>query len=1322
MLLKENKDYTKKEHIAKIHSDFDNGKGNIDYSLEGIGASQYPFHVFVVHPKTGFIRLTKVLDREEINEYNLSGVAKYHDGREAEKRIDIRIKVLDDNDNAPVFGVMEPAEVNELSPPGTFVKKITATDADEPGHVNSQIAYTIVDQNPRHDMFYITNDGSIHVKQNFLDRERADKYILTVKGQDLNGQPWGNSGTGTVTINVLDVNDNVPTLEKEELHAIAVVKAACFTPPVLLKENKDYTKKEHIAKIPSDFDNGKGNIDYFLEGIGASQYPFHVFVVHPTTGLIRLTKVLDREAINWYNLSGVVKYHDGREAQKRIDIRIKVLDENDNAPVFGVMEPAEVNELSPPGTFVKKITATDADEPGHVNSQIAYTIVDQNPRHDMFYITNDGSIHVKQNFLDREREDKYILTVKGQDLNGQPGGNSGTGTVTINVLDVNDNVPTLEKEEYEGSIEENTRGVEVMRIKAEDLDLKGTDNWEAVFDIVKGNEAGYFSITTDPKTNEGILMLDKEVDYKDVKDLKLGLAVRNKAPPFDGPGADTGAGGGVACGVGADSGSSGPKTKTYPIKINVKNKPEGPAFDPKVKAIPISEGGDSSTIKDFIAYYPAIDGDTGKTAENVWYAKGSDPYNWLTIDPNTAGIKLNKMPDRESPYLVNGTYIAKVLCITNDMPPETATGTIAIQVEDINDNCPTLTSSIKTMCTTADSVIVNAKDEDEFPNGPPFDFTIIPEGTEGKWQVEHLNDTAAILRAQEPIWPGFYKVEFMVKDKQGQACPQPQKVQVHVCTCEDGVVCGQRRPNGQPKKRAEFGPLGIGLLFLGLFLLLFILLLLLFRQCLPGGCAGLPGGFTEMPFDTKSHLINYRTEGQGENTEVNMPTQLDGDMFKVSMGMANNTSDMAPMAYMDFQKSVTSMNGAGYQGFSNCHKGMMNQPSGSGFFSEFESRESGIEGGLYDSMALPDHFLGQYYSQKVDSGNENLEGKDSLLVYDYEGQSSSAGSVGCCSLLDSDNDLQFLSDLGPKFKTLAEVCGGKKIPAEVKQVLTPQSSASISTQSSVSHLMTAQQLPPPPKLEPTVTKTEQTVVNETSKHSQVVKESMANVIERMTTVNEGMANQGQMLLLQQQQPVYYTTSPVLQPMHYVVQPQIQNTMLLTETPSANLHGMVLVNGTQMGPAQGVVVQGQTVMSSGQAQGPGMLLVEKTGVQEGGTNLIHTGNLAGSQTMLVVEGKVPAGSLKVLKGSQTCLVQGGTLSAGGLSGSQGVLMVGGSTSTGGQLVQESGGLSHKSDMSGSQRVLYSTSTGPQNSMVSSSTTTASTTPTYRKVVVQERKIH
>lgn len=51
--------------------------------------------------------------------------------------------------------------------------------------------------------------------------------------------------------------------------------------------------------------------------------------------------------------------------------------------------------------------------------------------------------------------------------------------------------------------------VEVLRIRAVDLDLIHTDNWLAVFEFVSGNEAGFFSITTDSKTNEGIIMIRK---------------------------------------------------------------------------------------------------------------------------------------------------------------------------------------------------------------------------------------------------------------------------------------------------------------------------------------------------------------------------------------------------------------------------------------------------------------------------------------------------------------------------------------------------------------------------------------------------------------------------------------------------------------------------------------------------------------------------------------------------------------------------------------------------------------------------------------------
>lgn len=56
---------------------------------------------------------------------------------------------------------------------------------------------------------------------------------------------------------------------------------------------------------------------------------------------------------------------------------------------------------------------------------------------------------------------------------------------------------------------ENTVNVEVLRVKAVDLDVMYTDYWLAVFSIESGNEAGYFTITTDSKTNEGVIMIRK---------------------------------------------------------------------------------------------------------------------------------------------------------------------------------------------------------------------------------------------------------------------------------------------------------------------------------------------------------------------------------------------------------------------------------------------------------------------------------------------------------------------------------------------------------------------------------------------------------------------------------------------------------------------------------------------------------------------------------------------------------------------------------------------------------------------------------------------
>uniref|UniRef100_A0A8B9FT87 Cadherin Y-type LIR-motif domain-containing protein n=1 Tax=Amazona collaria TaxID=241587 RepID=A0A8B9FT87_9PSIT len=85
-----------------------------------------------------------------------------------------------------------------------------------------------------------------------------------------------------------------------------------------------------------------------------------------------------------------------------------------------------------------------------------------------------------------------------------------------------------------------------------------------------------------------------------------------------------------------------------------------------------------------------------------------------------------------------------------------------------------------------------------------------------------------------------------------------------------------------------------------------------------------------------------------------------------------------------------------------------------------EYREGGV------NMA----FLDNYFSEKAFVYADEDEGRpanDCLLIYDHEGVGTPVGSVGCCSFIGEDTDETYLDTLGPKFKTLAEICLGKEI-------------------------------------------------------------------------------------------------------------------------------------------------------------------------------------------------------------------------------------------------------------------------------------------------------
>ncbi|KAK3545937.1 hypothetical protein QTP70_016961, partial [Hemibagrus guttatus] len=442
--------------------------------------------------------------------------------------------------------------------------------------------------------------------------------------------------------------------DKGELRTLKRQKREWIIPPKKLFENVDYTNEKSIAKIRSD-EETRENIIYSLLGPAAED---GLFSVGKKDGFVKIHGILDREKISVYELKGRASLRNGSLAERDLDLKILVLDQNDNAPVFKVQVTGSVEELSEEGTHVISITAVDADEQGTPHTEIVYDIIQQEPAGERMFtvVRSSGEIKVKINTLDRETQETYRLIITGTDMKGQKSDPNnrpltGTGTVIVTVSDVNDNIPILEQSSYVGSVEENIRHVEAVRIKAIDMDKIYTENWEAVFTIISGNEAGYFNITTDRKTNEGILMVTKELNYEELTEVNLKVVVRNKAEYHK---------------------SVIEKTQTYPVKINVLNVPEAPHFQPAVKVIYVSEDSKTIDLKKVIATYKATDSDTMLTATNVRYVKGQDINNWVNINDKTAEIRLNKYPDRESEHLINGTYYVTILAITDGKGRELA--------------------------------------------------------------------------------------------------------------------------------------------------------------------------------------------------------------------------------------------------------------------------------------------------------------------------------------------------------------------------------------------------------------------------------------------------------------------------------------------------------------------------------------------------------------------------------------------------------------------------------------------------------------------------
>nr|XP_057919940.1 protocadherin-11 X-linked isoform X1 [Doryrhamphus excisus] len=376
------------------------------------------------------------LDREQKDTFVMK--IKVEDGGNPPKSSTaiLQVTISDVNDNRPVFKNSDlEVTVPENAPAGTSVVQLHATDADLGS--NAQIHFAFSNQisaaTKRHFAIDSTT-GLITVKQP-LDRELTPVHKLIVLASDGSSTP----SRATVTVNVTDVNDNVPSIDTR--YIINLVNGT-----VLLSENAPLNTKIALITVTDRDADLYGKVTCYTD----HDVPFRLKPVFNDQFLLETAAPLDYEMTREYAIRIVASDRGTPPLNTSAMVLIKIKDENDNAPIFPQPEiQLSIPENNDPSSQLIKISATDADS-GH-NAEIIYTLGPDAP--DGFNIDRRSGVLSVGKRLDREKQERYSFTVIGRD-NGSSSLQSNV-TVRLIVQDLNDNSPAFTHPEYNFYVPEN---------------------------------------------------------------------------------------------------------------------------------------------------------------------------------------------------------------------------------------------------------------------------------------------------------------------------------------------------------------------------------------------------------------------------------------------------------------------------------------------------------------------------------------------------------------------------------------------------------------------------------------------------------------------------------------------------------------------------------------------------------------------------------------------------------------------------------------------------------------------------------------------------
>uniref|UniRef100_A0A674IJ91 Protocadherin-8 n=1 Tax=Terrapene triunguis TaxID=2587831 RepID=A0A674IJ91_9SAUR len=382
--------------------------------------------------------------------------------QEQYRLVHVELEVRDINDNAPRFPQAHiPLEVSESAAPGTRLPLEIAVDPDVGSNSIqsfqlSRNSHFGIEAQPRAD----GGKSAELVLLQELDRETQAAYTLELVAQD-GGSP-ARSGTATVSVRVLDANDNSPAFPQGSV----TVELGEDAPRGSLLLDLD-------AADPDEGPNGE-----IVYGFG-SQVPAEarqLFRLDPLSGRLTLQGPVDYERQRTYELDVQAQDRGASPLAATCKVIVRLADVNDNAPGISISPlsgapagagVAYVSEAAARDSFVALVSTSDRDS--GPNGQVRCALYG----HEHFALQRayaDSYVLVTAAPLDRERIPEYNLTLVAEDLGSPPF--KTIRQYTVRVSDENDNAPLFSKPVYEVAVlENNPPGAYLATVVARDPDL-----------------------------------------------------------------------------------------------------------------------------------------------------------------------------------------------------------------------------------------------------------------------------------------------------------------------------------------------------------------------------------------------------------------------------------------------------------------------------------------------------------------------------------------------------------------------------------------------------------------------------------------------------------------------------------------------------------------------------------------------------------------------------------------------------------------------------------------------------------------------------------